>query len=173
MLEMPGVGCPYYLRKLCKCFIGKPKVHDERIETALVAAMREAHIRNIVWNCLTARSGAQDLIRWYVQELRARIDEAVNKPGARDAIDLWTLARDPARRGAPTSWFAWMITSKPCPCMRPHLCPRGRRCRWWLTLSCRTRASRSARQRAWILRVPLLQCRRLSVRGCDADHSES
>src|SRR5262249_47572706 len=44
--------------------------------------------------------GLQDLFRWHVEELGGRVDEALDDPRARDAIDLGSFAGYPAGSAA-------------------------------------------------------------------------
>src|SRR4051812_48797337 len=83
--------------------VAQREILDERIEAAALAAVRHMRARDVVWHGIALLGLREDLRRRHVVELCERIDEALDEPGTRDAIDLRALSRDPARaaRNAP------------------------------------------------------------------------
>src|SRR6185312_16811034 len=74
---------------------------EEGIEAAELAVMGEMNARDVVRDSVPLLRCLKHFLRRHVVKFRARVDEAGDQPGARDPIDLRTLARDPARRAAP------------------------------------------------------------------------
>src|SRR5262249_32518886 len=65
------------------------------IEGAALADVAELRVLDVVRRAVDVLGDLADLIRRHVDELGARVDEAADQPGTRDAIDLRMLARDP------------------------------------------------------------------------------
>src|SRR5919204_467360 len=79
--------------------IAEPVMLEERVEAAKLAVVREVHVGDVVGHRVALFRGVEHLLRWHVQELRLRIDEARNEPGTGDAVDLGSLARHPSGAG--------------------------------------------------------------------------
>src|SRR6266436_10074975 len=71
---------------------------QDGIERATIALVRKFHAVDVVRNPTHLLGNRNDLILRDVDELRIRIDEAADQPGAGNSVDLWVFSRDPLAR---------------------------------------------------------------------------
>jgi hypothetical protein len=60
--------------------------------------MPQLHTRNIIGDRPLRGRFGQDLIGWYIEELRLGIDKTADEPGTGNAIDFGPFTRNPLHR---------------------------------------------------------------------------
>src|SRR6185312_4967571 len=86
-------------------------LEQDALERATAVFVPEIHPRDVIGRRTLASSDIQDVSSGDVEELRLRIDEPPDQPGAGDAIDLGVLACDPFHRRLDSCnrWSEWPV----------------------------------------------------------------
>ena len=91
-----GIGPVDDLGEKGHCGIGRKSIFlDKGIERAFLPVMSELHIFHIVRRRMLALRDLHHRVGRNKQELRVRVDEPFDQPGAGDSVYLYSFARDP------------------------------------------------------------------------------